>query len=227
MAKPSISADMLNLGLKQLGATKVKTHLSRVTVVKFDINPELTVSYFCHIKDEEKLYLQRIEPYPMRNYKFETVDNIVSFIKKDVEQFANASRSSNFKLFLDIIHNNYSIRRDLETLFLLNNVPHQALEHVLSSEQKNLEFINSIEHISLKNDPGSYPGEEVPYDDVFKTDKNIVSSSDAKLFYGESTKAPDNDILLEAVKEAVKEIVLELKDEIKNEIIRELKISIK
>lgn len=137
MAKYSISADLLSLELRQMGASKVNIHSSQNLLIQFDITDELSLSYFCNIRDEGKIFIQRIEPYPIRNYSFESVANILSFIRNDVELFANAVKSSNFSLFLDIINNNYFIRKDLEQLFLLNNVPHGLLEELLEDGKKN------------------------------------------------------------------------------------------
>lgn len=222
MAKSSITADMLHLNLKQLGATKINSNSSRVSVIKFEINPELTVSYFCHIKDEEKIYLQRIEPYPVRNYKFETVDNIVAFIKKDVEQFENASKSSNFKLFLNIIDRNYAVRRELEELFLLHNIPHESLDKILDAEDKTLALINSAEYETLKNDPGRCEGEEAHLEDIFEMDQDLSESINAAELYGEKP-THHHGIFADSIKESVKEVIMELKDEIKAEIREELK----
>lgn len=224
MARSSVSADMLHLSLKQLGATKIQSSTSRVAVVKFEINPELTVSYFYYIKDEEKIYLQRIEPYPVRNYRFETVENIISFIKKDVEQFENASKSSNFKLFLEIIHTNYEVRRELEELFLLNNVPHEMLEDVLKEEKEVLEQIKNTEHIALKNDPGRYPGEEAELQNIFDSNIEMAPSAvnNASELYGE-TSAPHPSIIASIVKDAIASYMEEMKQELKEELREEFK----
>ena len=225
MAKSNISADMLHLGLKQLGATKVKMNSSKVSVVKFEINPELTVSYFCHIKDEEKIYLQRIEPYPVRNYKFETVDNILSFIRKDVEQFENASKSSNFKKFLEIIDTNFAVRRELEALFLLHNVPCESIDKILEAERATLANITNTEHITLADNPGTYPGEVAQLENIFEMDQDLAESTQAKQLYDETKE--HHGPISDAIKDAVKEVLYEIKDEIKEDIKNELKKSYK
>ncbi len=221
MARSNISADMLHLSLKQLGG-KVRTASSKVTVVKFEINPTLTVSYFLHIRDEEKIYLQRIEPYPVRNYKFETVDNIVQFIKKDVEQFENASKSSNFELFLEVINTNFEVRKELEALFLLHNVPHLSMEEILKAEKETLSRIASAEHTALKNNPGTFPGENADLGDIYEMDQDISEATDAKMLYGES-KQQHHGPIYDIVKDALKEVMDESKEDLKKEIIAELR----
>lgn len=224
MARSSVSADMLHLSLKQLGATQIQSGISRVSIFKFEINPELTVSYFCYIKDEEKIYLQRIEPYPVRNYRFETVENIVSFIKKDVEQFENASKSSNFKLFLKIIHTNYEVRRELEELFLLHNVPHELLEDVLTHERDVLESIKTTEHVALKNDPGRFEGEETELQSAFDSqiEHGPNTTSGVSELYGEAVQTHPS-ILISIIKDTINESLADIKEELRDEIRKELK----
>ena len=150
MIKSSISADMLGLSLRQMGAN-IQVNSSKILFVEFKISEKLTVSYFCNIRDEDQVYLQRIEPYPVRNFRFEEVENILKFIKNDVTLFANASQSSNFPLFLDIIDANYYVRKEIEHLFLLKNVPHGLLEDLLKKNNDILEQIKNSKHlISLR-----------------------------------------------------------------------------
>ena len=82
MIKSSISADMLGLSLRQMGAN-IQVNSSKILFVEFKISEKLTVSYFCNIRDEDQVYLQRIEPYPVRNFRFEEVENILKFIKNN------------------------------------------------------------------------------------------------------------------------------------------------
>lgn len=170
MAKTFISNDMLHLGLKQLGADSLQTTNTKLSVVKFKINDKFNVSYLFYVKDEEKIYLQRLEPYPFKNYHFTTVEHILKFVAKDVEQFKNAANSSNFELFLLLINKNYELRGELEELFLLNNVPKEFLEEIKEDGRKLLKKIKNAEHIALKNDPGRYRGEEVRIENMFDGD---------------------------------------------------------
>lgn len=159
MIKSSISADMLGLSLRQMGAN-IQVNSSRILFVEFKINENLTVSYFCNIKDEEQVYIQRIEPYPVRNFRFEKVDNILKFIKNDVTLFANASQSSNFPLFLEIIDTNYYVRKEIEHLFLLKNVPHGLMEDLLAENKAILEKIKNSEISDLEDGAVPYTSEE-------------------------------------------------------------------
>lgn len=141
----TVSSDILHLELKQIGATAVKIFSTKSALIVFEINDELTVSYFCTIRNEEKVSLQRIEPYPVKNLQFETIDDIVDFIKRDVKVFENASNSSNFKTFLNIIEKNYQVRKEMEDLFLMNNVPEELLREFEALEDEYLQKLQKIE----------------------------------------------------------------------------------
>ena len=99
MANDNISWDILNMNLKQLGATNIETTPTKINRVEFKICPILTVSYFFNAKNEDKIFLQRIDPYPIQNMKFEDVDEIL------VDKFEN----SIFKL-LDMISKKVPIK---------------------------------------------------------------------------------------------------------------------
>ena len=147
--KNSVSTDMLHMELKQLGASVIKAFPTKAVVIVFNIDDDLTVSYFCHVRDEEVVSLQRIEPYPIKDYRFDNVDSIIEFIKQDVNMFRNASNSSNFKKFLDIIEKNYQARKDMEDLFLMSNVSPEVLDTLENLEDEFLGKIKNIEKIQL------------------------------------------------------------------------------
>ena len=92
---------------------------------------------------KEKIYLQRIEPYPIRHIKFESVDHIIEFVKNDVKQFRNATNSSNFDLFLEIANKIYQIDTDVEHFFLNHNVDTEDLEYI---DHKLGRVLHKIEH---------------------------------------------------------------------------------
>ena len=236
MAMGSISSDMLHLRIKQLGASKIHSNISRVMVVKFEINPHLNVSYFLHVKDEEKIYIQRIEPYPVRNYRFETIDNIISFIQKDVELFRNASNSRNFELFLDMITKNFEVRKEVEDLFLSNNVPSERLIDFIKKESGVLDEIIHSEHVKLNADVTTYEGQEVKQKNSLeeRIDKEKKAGKYVKDLYGEADivhPAVLSDMVGDIIdnkfsesKRALKEeLVKELTDEVTEKVLKRLK----
>lgn len=130
MTSDNISNDLINIAFRQLGATKIKTTPTKMNVIEFEINEELRVSYLCNAKDEAKIYLQRIEPYPIRHIKFESVDHIIDFVKEDIKHFQNAAKSSNFNKYLEIANKIYRLDKDVEHLFLHYNVPSNDLDYI-------------------------------------------------------------------------------------------------
>lgn len=236
MAIGSISSDMLHLELRQLGAKKIHSNINRVMVVKFEINPDLNVSYFLHIKDEEKIYIQRIEPYPIRNYRFETIENIINFIKKDVELFRNAANSSNFDLFLDMITKNFEVRKEIEDLFLSNNVPHELLEAFVAKENTLLQDILATEHIALGENIEKYDGEEINQKNTLEAriDKDNKAGKYVKDIYGEEEiihPAVLSDMITDMIKKNMssevkamkKELIEELTDKVADKVMKQLK----
>ncbi|MEG0918795.1 MAG: hypothetical protein RR967_02035 [Anaerovoracaceae bacterium] len=126
----NISNDLIKIAFRQLGAKEIKTTTTKMNVIIFEINEKLTVSYLCNAKDEEKIYLQRIEPYPIRHIKFESVDHIIDFVTEDIARFKNATNSSNYDLFLEIADKVYRVDTEVEHLFLNHNVNRENLEHI-------------------------------------------------------------------------------------------------
>ena len=147
--KNTVSTDMLHLELKQLGAEKIVRFPTKVVVVRFEICEGVYASYFCHVRAEDKVYLQRIDPYPIRNHRFKNIDEIITFIKEDLAMFQNASKSHNFKKYLEIIDKNYQVRSEMEELFLKNNVPGEILDEIDAIENDVLSKIEKIDRVNL------------------------------------------------------------------------------
>lgn len=150
MATDNISWDILHMNLKQLGATNIESTSTKINRVEFKLCPFLTVSYFFNAKNEDKVFLQRIEPYPIQNMKFENVDSIIEFIKRDVTRFTNAAHSSNFSTFLRIMDKCYELRKDIEKFFLLYNVDKSLLKGIEEEIDGLIESIENADHKKLK-----------------------------------------------------------------------------
>ena len=150
MANDNISWDILHMNLKQLGATNIETTPTKINRVEFKICPILTVSYFFNAKNEDKIFLQRIDPYPIQNMKFEDVDEILEFIKRDVTRFTNAAHSSNFPTFLRIMDKCYDLRKDIEKFFLLYNVDKNLLKKIEDELDMMIENIENADRKRLE-----------------------------------------------------------------------------
>ncbi|MEA4987620.1 MAG: hypothetical protein VB095_06135 [Anaerovorax sp.] len=122
MNRNTIEGDLIEVSLRQLGATKVKEICSVMYFVEFELTDTLTISYIYNITHKEKYYLQRVKPYPIPQGKFADEREIVDYITKDVNKFRNATRSSNFQTFLGVTEKVCTITDRMEELFLNHNV---------------------------------------------------------------------------------------------------------
>lgn len=122
MNSNTIEGDLIEVSLRQLGATRVKEISSVMYFVEFALTDTLTISYIYNITHKEKYYLQRVKPYPIPQGKFADEREIVDYITKDVNKFRNATRSSNFQAFLDVTEKVGTITDCMEKLFLNYNV---------------------------------------------------------------------------------------------------------
>ncbi len=130
MNKNTIEGDLIEVSLRQLGATKVKEISSVMYFVEFKLTDTLTISYIYNITHKEKYYLQRVKPYPIPQGKFADEREIVDFITKDIKKFQNATRSSNFPTFLSVTERVCTITDRMEELFLNHNVDGEDLKEL-------------------------------------------------------------------------------------------------
>lgn len=133
----NVANDIVNMMLKQLGATSVKTTPAKITVVKFEIGHDFRLSYLFEVHKDECTYLQRVAPYPMMLGKFYAEQDIVDYIEKDYRKFCRAYGSSKFDKYLELVNDLTMFDRKMEELFLTRRVPSEALEE-LDSEMKNI-----------------------------------------------------------------------------------------
>ena len=129
MNRNSVSGDIIDFSLKQLGA-KISKFNSQMHLVEFDINEKCLVSYIFTITREDKFYLQRLKPYPLWEEKYASVDEIVKFIEKDIAKFRNAANSNNFDKFIEIAQSSVFISQYLENLFLNYNIDREMLDNI-------------------------------------------------------------------------------------------------
>lgn len=133
----NVSNDIVNMMLKQLGATSVKTTPAKITVVKFDISQDFRLTYLFEVHKDDCTYLQRVAPYPMMLGKFYAEQDIVDYIEKDYKKFCRAYGGSNFEKYLELVNDLTMFDRKMEELFLTRKVPSAALEE-LDKEMKDI-----------------------------------------------------------------------------------------
>lgn len=127
MNRSTIEGDLIEVSLRQLGATAIKEINSVMYLAEFKLTEKLTVSYVYNITHNDKFYLQRVEPYPIPRMKFAGEQEIVRYITRDVQKFRNAANSSNFNTFLCVTEKVSTITDCIEELFLNYNVPGEDL----------------------------------------------------------------------------------------------------
>lgn len=154
MNKDTVSGDIIDLKLRQMHASKITYVNSNMYIVDFKLKSGIIVSYVFNITKGDKYFLQRMRPYAMVQGKYADTREIVHFIKKDLEKFRNAERSSNFKQFVDISKKSLDLAAAVENLFLNHNVPKDELDSINENLEHMLERIKAIseqsEEIILK-----------------------------------------------------------------------------
>ena len=132
-----VASDMIDMMMKQLGATSIKNMPAHINVYEFDINGELTIKYMLDLRRDHAMYLRRVTPYPMLLGVFYGETDVVDFIKRDIAKFRNASKTDKLNKFLELADGLTQFNREIEQLFLNRKVPTAAFE----------EFSEEMEHI--------------------------------------------------------------------------------
>lgn len=130
MNKNSVSGDIVDLKLGQLGATQITKLRSYMYIVDFTLENGMKVSYVFNITKHDKYFLQRMRPYAMVQGKYADTKEITKFIKEDLRRFRTAERSSNFEEFVDVSRKGVELSHTLEDLFLHYNVDKATLDEM-------------------------------------------------------------------------------------------------
>ncbi len=128
MNQNSVSGDIVDLSLGQLGATQITKLRSNMYIVDFQLENGMLISYVFNITKHDKYFLQRMRPYAMVQGKYADTKEITDFIRKDLGQFRTAEHSSNFEKFVDTSQKSVQLAQALEELFLNYNVDKATLE---------------------------------------------------------------------------------------------------
>ena len=75
MFTTTFSGELINVALRQLGATRiVETRNGIMYKVEFKLSDDLTVTYVFDVTKHDKYYIQRIAPYPISHGDFASAD---------------------------------------------------------------------------------------------------------------------------------------------------------
>lgn len=126
------NGDMIEARLRLLGATKIEKVSGVLYFVKFELDNNIEVAYTYNINTKDKYFLQRIKPYPIPEGLFSDEEQVVEYIKRDMEKFKNAKNSSNFEHFIQLIQTMNQVSKDMENLFLNYNVESVDLQKLVA-----------------------------------------------------------------------------------------------
>lgn len=118
MLQDSITDNMANTVLKQMGATSVVSKPAYINTVKFELSSDVAVVYLYEVKDDNSIYLERLEPYAMFIGEPKDEDELVALIKHDIERFKDALTSANFSKFIDVSGQFSSVNKKFESALL-------------------------------------------------------------------------------------------------------------
>jgi hypothetical protein len=98
--------------------------------------------------------LQRIKPYPLGAGMFTTINDLIEYIKYDIDRLSNASNSKMFGMFVSENKKLNRIVYYLESLFLHYNVPRDDMreldEMIEELEKKIVELTRNCPEIKVK-----------------------------------------------------------------------------
>ncbi len=144
-----------SMELTQMGA-EISIVNSKLCFVKFHVN-EIDVMYVYNVNKKGKYFLERIEPYPLPLKEFEDESDIIKIIKIDLEQFKNATKSSNIKTFININRKLHRTIKKFEDLFLYYNIPEgpvmDIMEKLIEIDDKIDEIKQVSDRVYTKKDP--------------------------------------------------------------------------
>lgn len=146
MNKNTVSGDIVDLKLGQMGATQITKLRSNMYIVDFQLEHGQLISYVFNITKHDKYFLQRMRPYAMVQGKYANTKEITQFIKEDLKQFRTAEGSSNFDEFVDISRKSVQLAQEMEQLFLNYNVDKATLDEMdatLTRMTKHLEELKT------------------------------------------------------------------------------------
>ena len=141
MNKNTVSGDIVDWQLRQMGASNITFVNSNMYIVDFKLEKGLLVSYVFNITRGDKYFLQRMRPYAMVQGKYANTAEIAEFIEKDLSRFRNAEHSSNSDKFIEISKKGAEFAEALENLFLNYNVDKDEMERMDEKLDKLLEHL--------------------------------------------------------------------------------------
>lgn len=126
LIRSEISQDTMKL--QQMGA-KVNVINSTLCYVRFDLSGFI-LEYVYNVNSKGNYFLERIKPYPLAIDQFESEQDVVELIKKDVEKFRNALNCHHIGSFITIARDISQTFRTFEDTFLNYNIPGEKVQKI-------------------------------------------------------------------------------------------------
>lgn len=138
----SAQQDKIEMTLKQMGANIKSIHgiLSYVKIMVGDTE----ITYVYNINTKNQFFLQRVTPYPLGAGIFNNQNEVLAYIKKDIESFTNAYNSSVFNKFTELAYRTHRTTHELEEVFLAYNVPMDRMIRIEALLDKVKEELDDI-----------------------------------------------------------------------------------
>ncbi len=141
----SITGDVINVRLRQLGACSIREINSIMHIVKFELDDGFEVDYVFNITKGNKYFLQRTRPYALAEGVLADAEAIVAFITEDISKFRSAQKSSNFRTFIQSAALMNILLEKLENLFLNRNVDGDLLANFNRCIENDCGFLDAME----------------------------------------------------------------------------------
>ncbi len=123
-----ITSSVNKIKLKHLGAD-VKRIDSKIYHATFDV-AGTKLEYYYNINESGKFFLERMAPYYKNFNVFSEENEAIKAIYEDVEYFKNATKSHNYKKFLEMSIESERIHDAYAEMFLHHNIPQNELDEL-------------------------------------------------------------------------------------------------
>ncbi|MFV0440419.1 MAG: hypothetical protein ACK5LV_03890 [Lachnospirales bacterium] len=154
-ASKEILAAQHRMKLQQMGA-KVTEIYSRVCYVSFKVG-DIDVEYVYNINLHDKIFIERIKPYPEPLDTFESELDVVEQIVDDFKKFEQAEHSHNINEFIKINMGLNKTIASFEDLYLYYNVPREDAENILNKMDEINDIVNKVKSSGQRVYFGSEP----------------------------------------------------------------------
>lgn len=142
----SAEQDNIDMLLTQMGAS-VKSIHGLVCFVRFNIN-DTEIFYVYNINAKDQYYLQKVLPYPVGAGVFTKPSEIIEYIKKDINYYRKASKSSIFNDFISVNLELHHAIHKMEETFMNYNIPHEKMNEIVNRIEQLGQLINEVQETS-------------------------------------------------------------------------------